>query len=163
MIGFIGPSITITITNHGCLRLAPFLTELRVSSLLSDWLGSDLRVGHSSSFRCPLVNTPQLNTQLLNSLTTQLRMNRSSPHGSLYSPARIHGKCLLLARIHGKLWTFVESSLTQERVLASRLLPMDFRCGSTIPAFRRHVTILKLKQVSEQFRVLHNEEVAVLW
>jgi hypothetical protein len=31
------------------------------TTLLRDWLGSDLRVGH---FRCPLVNTPQLNTQL---------------------------------------------------------------------------------------------------
>jgi hypothetical protein len=29
-----------------------------------DWLGSDLRVGHFFSFRCPLVNTPQLNTEL---------------------------------------------------------------------------------------------------
>jgi hypothetical protein len=29
-----------------------------------DWLGSDLRVDHFFSFRCPLVNTPQLNTQL---------------------------------------------------------------------------------------------------
>jgi hypothetical protein len=28
-----------------------------------DWLGSDLRVGHFISFRCPLVNTPQLNTR----------------------------------------------------------------------------------------------------
>jgi hypothetical protein len=36
-----------------------------------DWLGSDLRI---VSFRCPLVNTPQLNTELnclLNSLTTR--------------------------------------------------------------------------------------------
>jgi hypothetical protein len=47
-----------------CVRLAPFLTELRVSSLLRDWLGSDLRVGHFFSFCCQLVNTPQLNTQL---------------------------------------------------------------------------------------------------
>jgi hypothetical protein len=29
-----------------------------------DRLCSDLRVGHFFSFRCPLVNTPQLNTQL---------------------------------------------------------------------------------------------------
>jgi hypothetical protein len=27
------------------------------------WLGSDLRIGHFFSFRCPLVNTPQLNSQ----------------------------------------------------------------------------------------------------
>jgi hypothetical protein len=33
-----------------------------------DWLGSDVRIIHFFSFRCPLVNTPQLNTQLLNSL-----------------------------------------------------------------------------------------------
>jgi hypothetical protein len=30
-----------------------------------NWLGSDLRIGHFFSFRCPLVNTPQLNTELL--------------------------------------------------------------------------------------------------
>jgi hypothetical protein len=29
-----------------------------------DWLGSDLRVGHFFSFRRPLANTPQLNTQV---------------------------------------------------------------------------------------------------
>jgi hypothetical protein len=29
-----------------------------------DCLGSDLRVGHFFSFRCPLVNTPQLNIEL---------------------------------------------------------------------------------------------------
>jgi hypothetical protein len=39
---------------------------------LRDWLGSDLQVIHIFSFRCPLVNTPQLNTQLLNSLTAEL-------------------------------------------------------------------------------------------
>jgi hypothetical protein len=37
----------------------------------TDWLDSDLRIGHFFSFRCPLVNTPQLNTQLLNSLTIE--------------------------------------------------------------------------------------------
>jgi hypothetical protein len=36
-----------------------------------DWLGSDIRIGHFFSFRCPLISTPQLNTQLLNSLTTE--------------------------------------------------------------------------------------------
>jgi hypothetical protein len=29
-----------------------------------DWLGSDLRIGHFFSFRCPLINTPQMNTEL---------------------------------------------------------------------------------------------------
>jgi hypothetical protein len=37
----------------------------RVSSLLRDWLDTNLAVGHFFSFRCSLVNTPQLNTQLL--------------------------------------------------------------------------------------------------
>jgi hypothetical protein len=32
--------------------------------LCCDWLGSDLRIGHFFSFRCPLVTTPQLNTEL---------------------------------------------------------------------------------------------------
>jgi hypothetical protein len=30
-----------------------------------DWLGSDLRISHIFIFRCPLLNTPHLNTQLL--------------------------------------------------------------------------------------------------
>jgi hypothetical protein len=36
-----------------------------------DWLDSSLRIGHFFSFCCQVVNTPQLNTQLLNSLTTE--------------------------------------------------------------------------------------------
>jgi hypothetical protein len=66
MIGFIGTSITSTLTYNqlqqltinDCLRLSPFHTGLRVSSLpMCDWLGSDLRISHFFSFRCPLVNT----------------------------------------------------------------------------------------------------------
>jgi hypothetical protein len=54
-----------TITAHNpWLRLALFLTGLRASSLLRDWLGSDLRVGHFFSFWRQRVNTPQLNTEL---------------------------------------------------------------------------------------------------
>jgi hypothetical protein len=61
-------TITINCNNshtiHGCLRLAPFHIWLRASSFLRDWLGSDLQIGHFFSFRCPLVNTPQMNTEL---------------------------------------------------------------------------------------------------
>jgi hypothetical protein len=70
------------LTINGCLRLAPFLTGLRESSFFyCDWLGSDLGIGHFFSFRCPLVNTPQLNTQpsstqLLNYFLNSLRLNR---------------------------------------------------------------------------------------
>jgi hypothetical protein len=61
------------ITAHSqWLRLAPFLTGPRASSLLRDWLGSDLRIGHFFSFRCPLVSTPQLNTRLPYDWTTTL-------------------------------------------------------------------------------------------
>jgi hypothetical protein len=56
------------LTINDCLRLAPFLAGLHVSSLLHGWHGSDFRVGHFFSFRCPPVNTPQLKTQLLNCL-----------------------------------------------------------------------------------------------
>jgi hypothetical protein len=41
-----------------------------------DWLGSDLRIGHFLSFRCPLGNTPQLNTQ--RNSTTELPSEFSS-------------------------------------------------------------------------------------
>jgi hypothetical protein len=60
------------LTINNCLRLCPFLAGVRVSSLLRDWLCSNLRVGHFFSFRCPLVNTPQLNTELLNCLLNSL-------------------------------------------------------------------------------------------
>jgi hypothetical protein len=48
-----------------CLRLSPIRSLLDYECLLfsCDWLGSDLRIGHFFSFRCPLVNTPQLHTQ----------------------------------------------------------------------------------------------------
>jgi hypothetical protein len=36
-----------------------------------DWLGSDLRIGHFLSLRCPLVNTPQLNTELSSEFSYQ--------------------------------------------------------------------------------------------
>jgi hypothetical protein len=71
MIGFIGTSITITL-NYNQLRQVTINDCDSFHSLLDyerllfpcDWLGSDLRVGHFFSFRCPLVNTPQMNTQL---------------------------------------------------------------------------------------------------
>jgi hypothetical protein len=57
-----------------------------------------------------VVNTPQLNTKLLNSLMTQLQLNQSESEsymyvttdGRFYSLANIHGKYSLLASIHGK-------------------------------------------------------------
>jgi hypothetical protein len=44
-------------------RSIPYWTTSAFSSHC-DWLGSDLRIGHFFSFRCGLVNTPQLNTEL---------------------------------------------------------------------------------------------------
>jgi hypothetical protein len=64
----------IQLTMDDTLRFAPFPTGLRASSLLSDCRGSHLRVGHFFSFRCPLVSTPQLNTQLLNSQFSRKRI-----------------------------------------------------------------------------------------
>jgi hypothetical protein len=57
-----------------------------------DWLGSDLRISHFFSFRFPLVNTPQLNTELLNchlnSPTTDWRMDclTTEPSSQLHVP-----------------------------------------------------------------------------
>jgi hypothetical protein len=41
-----------------------------------DWLGSDLWVGHFFTFCCPLVNTPQLNTELSYDWITELPSER---------------------------------------------------------------------------------------
>jgi hypothetical protein len=54
------------------LSIPPFFIGLRVSFPLRDWLGSDLRIGQFFSFRYPQVNTPQLNTELLNYLLHSL-------------------------------------------------------------------------------------------
>jgi hypothetical protein len=65
------------LTISDCLKLAPFLTGLRVSSLPL-WLTWFLFTSRSLlfSFRCPLVNTPQLNTHLLNWLLNSLTPDR---------------------------------------------------------------------------------------
>jgi hypothetical protein len=71
MIGFIGTYITITLTYNrlyqliisDCLRLAPFLTGLRLSSLPTWFTWFWFTSGSLLQLRCLLVNTPQLNTQ----------------------------------------------------------------------------------------------------
>jgi hypothetical protein len=59
-------SLFITINYNSANRWLPktrSIPSCTTSVFYWDWLGSDLRVGHFFSFRCPLVNTPQLNTQ----------------------------------------------------------------------------------------------------
>jgi hypothetical protein len=56
-------------------------------------------------------------------------MNRFSLHGSLYS---------LLVTMENVYWPVVVT----EACLPNRWLTMDFLSVSTLPAFRRHVTIL---------------------
>jgi hypothetical protein len=80
MIEFIGVSITIS-TNYNSsqsvtnTRSIPYWTT---SVFCRDWLGSDLRVSHFFSFRCPLVNAPQLNSRLSDKC-------RTTAHGWLSS------------------------------------------------------------------------------
>jgi hypothetical protein len=50
----------------------PYWTTSVFSSTVTDWLGSDLRISYFFIFRCPLVNTPQLYTELLNCLLNSL-------------------------------------------------------------------------------------------
>jgi hypothetical protein len=110
---------------------------LDYESFLPLWLTwfSDLRIGRFFSFRCPLVNTSQLNTQLVNSLTNdecrttaQLsRMNRTNSF-------------ITVGRTVPQLFCFsVFNRCSGNVCLATRWLAMDFRFGSTIPAFRRYV------------------------
>jgi hypothetical protein len=67
MTGFIGTSLQlqsiITVHNQWLskTRSIPYWTT---SVFRCDWLCSDLRIDHFLNFRCPLVNTPQPNTQL---------------------------------------------------------------------------------------------------
>jgi hypothetical protein len=72
------PSFTISLnynqlqqlTIEDCLPSLHSLLDYECLLSYCDWLGSDLRIGHFYSFRCPMVNTPQLNTQS-NSTTEQ--------------------------------------------------------------------------------------------
>jgi hypothetical protein len=69
MIRFIGASLQLhpIITAHNQwlpkTRSIPYWTTSVFCSTVT-WLSSVLGIGHFFSFRCPLVNTPQLNTQL---------------------------------------------------------------------------------------------------
>jgi hypothetical protein len=58
-----------SVTVYDSLHSSP---DYECLPFLCDWLGSDLRIGHFFSFRCPLINTLQLNTQLLNCLLNTL-------------------------------------------------------------------------------------------
>jgi hypothetical protein len=96
-------------------RSIPYWTT---SVFCGDWPGSDLRIGRFSSFRCPLVNTPQLNTQLPH----EWRMPNdkclvlisaaactsiiSSVYENCWPLVHIHGNCWLLVRIRGNLRRF---------------------------------------------------------
>jgi hypothetical protein len=63
-----------TAHNQRLLKTRSILLNCDCLLFCGDWLGSDLRIGHFFSFRCPLVETPQLTTKLnstteLNSIT----------------------------------------------------------------------------------------------
>jgi hypothetical protein len=77
MIGFIVTFFTITIYYNSWQSMTAqdslhSLLDHECLLFLRDWLGSDLQNGHFFSFRRPLLNTPQLNTQLLNCLLNSL-------------------------------------------------------------------------------------------
>jgi hypothetical protein len=98
----------------------------------TDWLGCDLRIGHFFSFRCPLVNTPQLNFWIL------LQMSRSSLRGSLYSLPHIHGKCLLLVHIHGNCL----------------LIPLTWK-ARTVPSRSPRIRISRERELASRFLAMH--------
>jgi hypothetical protein len=113
-------------TINDCLRLAPFLPRLRAFSLLRDWIGSDLPIDHFFSFRCRLLNTPQLNTELsyecrMIELSRELNWTElnspflTSRRAEYRSPSR---KIRLLLRL------FVDAG-TCVNFVASRCLAMD--------------------------------------
>jgi hypothetical protein len=158
MIRFIGTSLQLQqLTIDDCLRLALFHTGQRVSFLLRDWLGPDLWVTHFFSFRCPLVNTPQLNTELpYHSLTNASIFVRVAA----FIVSGLHGNigCLFISMemfvdsvavlwfsivysfhlcIHGNVCCL---SIVTDTCFLSCWLVVDFLYDSTILAFRHHVT-----------------------
>jgi hypothetical protein len=146
MIGFIDTFLIISfsynqlqqLTVSGCLGLAPFLTGPRVSSLRSDWVGSGSGAGHFFSFRCPLVSTPQLNTELLKCLWILLRLtNEPSNHNmspfcnsgqtEQRSPTRIFRLLFGVYPLLRNVCQFLQDySLPRIHALASRCLAMDY-------------------------------------
>jgi hypothetical protein len=117
---------SIITVHNGCLRLATLLTGLRVSSLLRDWLGSDLRVSHFFSFRCPLLT---LHSWTLNTLMAELRLTELSCESALlnwtnFQENRIQitissSSCIILFYPLSRVY------------LANRWLAMGFRVCST--------------------------------
>jgi hypothetical protein len=93
MTGFTGTSITITInynSSQSMMTVSFWLPSWTTSVFSSAWLGSDLLVSQFFSFRCPLVNTAQLNTRLL---TTEplnpLELNWTELNSRMTAPLRI--------------------------------------------------------------------------
>jgi hypothetical protein len=56
--------LIITARNQWLSKTVRSLLDYECLLFHCNWFGSDLRVGQFLSFRCPLVSTPQLNTQL---------------------------------------------------------------------------------------------------
>jgi hypothetical protein len=114
------PSFTISLnhnqwqqpTFNDCLRLAPFLNGLRVVLFLVflllwlTWFWFTNR--HSFSFRCPLVNTPQLNTQLLscllNFLTIESRLTQSESEPDSYTCITTDGQSASVSWNKAPIW-----------------------------------------------------------
>jgi hypothetical protein len=83
MIEFIA-AFTITTNYNNCQSVAAYvslhsLLDYECLPFCCDWLGSDLRIGHFFSFRCPLVNTPlNCSYEWINELSWVLCYDRRS-------------------------------------------------------------------------------------
>jgi hypothetical protein len=114
MIGFIGTSLILqSITTSQSMTVLNSLHSLLDYECLlfhSDWLGSDLRVGHFFSFGCPHVNTPQLNLNFW----ILLRMNDWTLWW-MNSP-----------ELNSRIWVWV---LCYDRRLTTRSLLLSDSCG----------------------------------
>jgi hypothetical protein len=122
---------------HDCLRLAPFLAGLWVSAFpprLTWFWFTNL------TYLASVVRWLTLHSWIMNSLTTELLLPRSSLHGSLYRPWR------MLSRKHAYRtvvcqWIIPCLFVAAGTCLPNRWLVLDLRSGSVIPGFRRQVTV----------------------
>jgi hypothetical protein len=136
MMGFIYASFTI----NDCLRLNPFLIGLQVPSLLLWWMTNE------ESLLTLLNAKSRLSwTELTSRWTKYESLCLTVPLLLCFSV--FNHRCRnVLNELLPRKWIFPCSSVAWGTCLPNRCLGMNFLSGSTLLAFRRHVTVFSKKK-----------------
>jgi hypothetical protein len=126
-----------------------------------DWLGSDLRIGHFFSFRCPLVNTPQaehsnlLRVRIIDSLMNEISSTEISNEGSLTTESESEsyvttdGQSASLSWNKGTIWSLRPDFITVRQMWI-------YWCGA-LSLTRGRVCRLKLLMALTSAVILESE------